>query len=740
MSSLLKKCTNCGCFKALSAFGVIQGNSRLSRAARPRKTCEVCLNRRRQRYEASNNTNTDYPALTIDEFLAKISNHATGVELNIKCTINITETSGSIDDFAASIGESDGFMWFKEQNEVYHRADGATTSTYRCSQRHRTIEDMGTARQRYRRPRDSYQCNGRVTIFQRGFDLRVLFVHKIHPAPRTVAIRDQAVRNYIVTMAQEHSPPEIMQLLIRGALPSSDITGLTTSAIYNVWLNATSGLFQRHQNPHQSAQILIPELQNLSLLFFYPSPTNKPRVAVSTVFLSEVVHQPVVECYVDDTRGLEHAGLKMYSIMGLVGTKAVPISYFFCGAGNEPGDTSRWLEEWFQTLRNNPTNPLKPTILFSDKDKAQMAAAENVWGSNIIRLCLWHVRDAVTRKLNRQASAQSERQQRLTEADLLLLDLTSQGQVVDLDWVRSGSSVSLNQDARTRVLNRVIQHGARHPALEGIDFEEIHDQCLVDIYRLIRELDKPAMFRYLYLNWYRRDLFGKWSMAGGPQLSNFIPIGRTTMVVESHWNDLKNRWFRHSYRPRLDYIFYKLDSDVLPAIAHRLRNFATDMGNDPPSWWRAFRNIWAESIDTEEENEPLALLRTDLMQWKCSCTIFRQSHVLLCSHLATLAIERCPSLTNIHWSQIIRNQFPPYLSIDRIHQNQVNDSNSNAVIYIEEEVVPERNTTTILIHDIPQTDRIFAEPFDESVDAITELTLPTLAQIGDRYVLLWHLN
>ncbi len=198
-------------------------------------------------------------------------------------------------------------------------------------------------------------------------------------------------------------------------------------------------------------------------------------------------------------------------------------------------------------LRDHPECPLDSLILFSDKDLAQMTAAERVWGTDIIRLCFWHVRDAVSRKVNSQANAQETRHQRLTADDLQVLDLSNQGVQVDMEWVSSHGTTSLNREAKNRVLQMVTEHGARHPALESLDFEEIHDECLVEMYRLMRELNRPGMFRYLYIHWYRRAIFQKWSMAGGPRINDFIPIGRTTMVVESHWNDLKNRWFRGTH-------------------------------------------------------------------------------------------------------------------------------------------------------------------------------------------------
>ncbi len=669
MSSDLQKCIKCGVWKAQTEYGSTRHNPRRGRVARPKKTCDRCLKNLKQLYEPKTFTIQEYPLMIRDEFLQQITDQTVGAKRLVKGSVMIADAPNVVDDFVAQVSAKDGFRWFKQDANAFVRVDGAVTCEYRCSQRQRAVQSVDTNNVQRHRKQTTYFCNGRIHIMQKPSHLLVSYSHESHPPPPQLAIRDSAVREYIIEASLTRTAPEIMQMLVRGAVPNSDITGMTTSSIYNLWLKTTSSQYQRHSNAHRSAQLLVPELENLSLLFSHSSTTNKPRLALTTIFLPQLINEPIIECYVDDTKGLEHAGLKMYAVLGLVQSKAVPVSYFFCATGDEPGDTTTWLKEWFEALKNHTLHPLKPTILFSDKDAAQIAAAEQTWGSDIVRLCQWHVHDAITRKLNKQASSHEERQRRLTDADLLLLDLTSQGVEVDLDWVRSNGSTSLNQRARSQVLQLVRKHGARHPALEGRDFEEIHDECLADVYRLMRELDRPAMFRYLYINWYRRDVFKKWSLAGGPRLEGFIPIGRTTMVVESHWNDLKNRWFRRSHRPRLDYVLHRLDKDILPAIAHRLRNAATYVGNDPPSWWRAFRSVWKESLEDGESDGSTAMFQTNLLAWRCSCPSFRQSHVLLCSHLVQLSVTACPRLRKIHWTSVRRNQFPPYVTIDQIHNN-----------------------------------------------------------------------
>ncbi len=156
-------------------------------------------------------------------------------------------------------------------------------------------------------------------------------------------------------------------------------------------------------------------------------------MAFSTLFLAELTMVQVIECYVDDTKGLEHAGLKLYAMPGLVHGKAVPVSYFVCGSGNEGGDTTRWVQEWFLAILNHHTQQLVPYILFSDKDQAQISADKSIWGPEIVRLCQWHVHDAIKWKL--QTDQRTAGTTTSAEADILLLDLANLGVEIDRECV-----------------------------------------------------------------------------------------------------------------------------------------------------------------------------------------------------------------------------------------------------------------------------------------------------------------
>ncbi len=77
----------------------------------------------------------------------------------------------------------------------------------------------------------------------------------------------------------------------------------------------------------------------------------------------------------------------------------------------------------------------------------------------------------------------------------------------------------------------------------------------------------------------------------------------------------------------------------------------------------------------------------------------------MCPHLVRLAINHCPDLQNIHWSQLRRSQYPPYMWINRIH---VEDDQSLRESVVAEAAASGSRTTLI-------------ENFQNTIDAIRDI-------------------
>ena len=57
---------------------------------------------------------------------------------------------------------------------------------------------------------------------------------------------------------------------------------------------------------------------------------------------------------------------------------------------------------------------------------------------------------------------------------------------------------------------------------------------------------------YLYERWYREPWFKKWARSARVA----VPIGKTTMMIESQWRILKRDFLINNPRPRLDLLVW----------------------------------------------------------------------------------------------------------------------------------------------------------------------------------------
>ena len=143
-------------------------------------------------------------------------------------------------------------------------------------------------------------------------------------------------------------------------------------------------------------------------------------------------------------------------------------------------------------------------------------------------------------------------------------------------------------------------------------------------------------------------MFALW----GRKVQDFLPIAKTTMMVEAHWSQLKRVYLLPHNRPRCDFLVYILSVKMLPKCAADFEMLCS--GNKVPAWWRHFANEWSRLSATAPINE----YKTNRLLWTCSCKGFMNSKVLLCKHL-TYELS-CPQ-----YRDEIRSRSPPFLQIKR---------------------------------------------------------------------------
>ena len=124
------------------------------------------------------------------------------------------------------------------------------------------------------------------------------------------------------------------------------------------------------------------------------------------------------------------------------------------------------------------------------------------------------------------------------------------------------------------------------------------------------------------------------------------------MMVESHWSLLKRRYLLFHNRPRVDFVVYIMEKQLLPSFRNELFNLKN--GRKKPTWWKEFVRDWNKARETEINR----LYSTNYDTWTCSCPSFLQSRFLICKHL--VLGRPLPEYRNV-----IRNRKPPFITFRR---------------------------------------------------------------------------
>ena len=82
--------------------------------------------------------------------------------------------------------------------------------------------------------------------------------------------------------------------------------------------------------------------------------------------------------------------------------------------------------------------------------------------------------------------------------------------------------------------------------------DEIYDRCVREMYNFCEARGMRDAWVYLYQRWYRESWFKRWARSTRVT----IPIGKTTMMIESQWRILKRDFLINNPRPRLDLLVW----------------------------------------------------------------------------------------------------------------------------------------------------------------------------------------
>src|SRR6185312_4741817 len=186
---------------------------------------------------------------------------------------------------------------------------------------------------------------------------------------------------------------------------------------------------------------------------------------------------------------------------------------------------------------------------------------------------------------------------------------------------------------QNNVLDLVEHHFNLHPLIpfgpEGnfLTAEEIWRTAVQEIYLFCHKNNYPELWNYLFFSWYTKNRWNLWARSTNPT----IPLGKTNMLVESHWKVIKHDYLYRFNRPRIDYVVFVLCEKVISAQITRLHQLAN--GRINPYWWENFKRTWKISATEDIAINVDERYYVDINRWICSCPAFLYSHFLVCKHL-----------------------------------------------------------------------------------------------------------
>ena len=262
-------------------------------------------------------------------------------------------------------------------------------------------------------------------------------------------------------------------------------------------------------------------------------------------------------------------------------------------------------------------NLKKFPIILTDKDFAEINAAQTVWPEAQIQLCAWHVRRAIKQRLasNKQSVYYSYNPKAAHK----------ECSVIDPNWgvVNNSERVFCPSNLRETVIKIVNQHLNRHmllPKLDGtfiMDANEIWKECVNEIMQFCKDNNLLQLWIYLWKEWYTKAKWNLWARASNKEIS-YIKI---TMIVESHWRHIKRDYLYKFHKPRIDHLCYILVKKVINQQLHRIQ--LLQQGRYLVPWRKEFKKEWKqhEKKVTVVNGKYL----TNPIQWICSCPAYIQS-------------------------------------------------------------------------------------------------------------------
>jgi hypothetical protein len=565
-----------------------------------------------------------------------------------------SELNTAMRDLTEIIWKEGGFR-FKHTGSTLQNS----TYQYRCSQDliHTQSYQSTAEKQRDGRRMARFPCESKLNIRPclQSRTLTLSIHHKWHTLYDDIQL-SPIVQELIHSRVSSKTPSEIY----REIRDIPEAKSVTRHQVYYLWQKANAEIWQRHSDPFISATMLLSgdsDYQSHHRVF------TAGNVRALSFFASKPIKtltKSVSQLAMDSTYGTNSGGLDLFAVLAEVEGVGIPLAYCLVAVLEspekkrphaDPGAMTHILQQFLECIKGFGFNP---RCIALDKDTAEIAAVTTIWPDIKVQLCYWHVKRAVSIKLNSSKSTNTQNHYRPEEAQKLIPDLEicwgslpirrpkshrfgsceclSKGKEVE----EIGRLEPATKEERETVLEIFCRHFNYHPLIPDPNgtyksSETLHRECTTEIYTWCKARGYYRLWAYLFINWYCPEQWKLWARAANP---TEIPTVKTTMIVESHWRTLKHDYLHRFNRPRIDLVVWILTSRVLPDTVHRMMAISSGQFRIFKARWReAFKKQWRKDACKAVDPDKLKKYRTNPIDWVCACKAFLHSRFLICKHI-----------------------------------------------------------------------------------------------------------
>jgi hypothetical protein len=236
------------------------------------------------------------------------------------------------------------------------------------------------------------------------------------------------VQELICSRVSNKTPSEIYREL--RDIPEAK--SVTRHQVYYLWQKANAKIWQRHSDPFVSATMLLSEDSNDQNHYAVFTAGNVRALAF---FASKPIERLTksTQLVMDSTFGTNSGGMDLFAVLAEVEGTGVPLAYCLVEILKppqakpadkpiraDPGAITYIIQQFLERLKGFGFNPRCFAI---DKDQAEISAVTTVWPGVKVQLCYWHVKRAVSTKLNSSKSTKTQDHYWPEEAQKLIPDL-----------------------------------------------------------------------------------------------------------------------------------------------------------------------------------------------------------------------------------------------------------------------------------------------------------------------------